>query len=165
MRRTSRCQLFLMLCILAVVSAPAAVAADPLYFAPSEFSPLATQGDFSRLAPRAELAGPSTQATESRPQDIDPARSQIRPLDCTFSNYQHKSATHGAQSHLSCDDAFNQIAAAADGDAQTGCCNLYGAVWYESSVQGTCYYEYPPGLYVAGGYINYTCKFCIPPVC
>jgi hypothetical protein len=158
MRRTSQCRLFLTLCILVVGSAAAALAAEQQCSAPSYFSPLATT---------AEIEGVGTQSPALGPKEINPARSQSRPADCTYSNFQHQSNTHTETSSVSCDDAASKIAADADADARNGCCNLGGSVWYESAVQrSNCLVikTHPPS-YELGGYIFYKCQFCDPATC
>jgi hypothetical protein len=161
MRRTTRCRHFLMLCTLVVGSAPAAVAAGQQCSISSYFSPLGTTVKIDFF---------DSQSPVVHPKDLDPARSQVRPMDCTYSNYQYQSNSYGESSYISCEDAAAKVAEDGDLDAQTGCCNLGGSVWWESSVQrSNCLHQDPPpppnGIYSLSGYIFYKCKFCLPPSC
>jgi hypothetical protein len=157
MRRTSRFQLFLILCLLVVGSAPAAFAAEQCSV-PNYFPPLRTA---------AAMDGFDTQSGAFRPQDIDPARSQLRPAACTCNNFQHRSNTYDETSYVSCDDAASKIAADANTEATNVCCNLGGGVCYESPVQRSnclAIETYPPS-YELSGYIFYKCQSCDPPIC
>jgi hypothetical protein len=155
MCRNARCRLFLILSILVVSSAPAAVAAESLCAAPIYLPPAGT---------RAVLDGFSTQAAVFRPQDVDPARSRLRPTSCTNNNWQYQSARYH-ETGETCHDGAVKVAADADAEAQNACCNLGGSVWYESLlVDATCIGCIPPG-YCVSGFIYYKCTSCDPPIC
>jgi hypothetical protein len=154
MCRTAKCWLFVILSIL-VVSASAAVAAEPLCAAPTYLPPVGT---------RAVLDGFGTQAAVSRPQDVDPARSKLRPTSCVYDPIQHQSGFYTETSAVSCADGARKVAADADADAQRSCCNLGGSVWYETQGTYACKGCLPPG-YCVSGYIYYTCVLCDPPIC
>jgi hypothetical protein len=159
MRWTSRCQLILMLCILVVCSAPAAFAAEQQCSAPSYCPPLRTT---------AEIDGFGTQLEAFRPQDIDPARSQLRPAGCTCGYIQYQSNTYDEASYVSCDDAASKIAADANAEATDFCCNAGGRVCYESPVQRSgCVValSFWTPRYLLSGYIFYKCQLCDPPIC
>jgi hypothetical protein len=161
MRRTSRCRHFLILCTLVVGSAPAAVAGQLMCSAQNYFPAVGTRAG--------EIDGLGTQSPALRPQDIDPARSQLRPASCTCNTFvQHQSSTYEGTSRVSCDDAASKIAAAANAEATNVCCNLGGGVCYESPVQRSfCADTCPPhgGCYELFGYIFYECQSCDPPIC
>src|ERR1700680_1370996 len=151
MRRTSRCRHFLMRYTLVVGGARVPVAAEQQCSAASYFSPLGTT---------AKIDGFDSQSPAFRPQDVDPARSQARPMDCTQYNYQHQSNTFGASGYISCDAAAAAVAHDADLDAQNGCCNLGMSVWWESAVVRSncaCEKTYPPQCSLSG-YIFYKCQ-------
>jgi len=154
MCRTTRCQLFLILSILVVSSAPAAVAAEALCAATTYLPPVGT---------RAVLDGFDTQAAVSRPQDVDPARSQLRPTSCGNDPIQFQTAAHDEMSYISCADAASKVAADADADANNGCCNLGGSVSWESIVYAAC--NGCNGAWCAHGWKYYKCTVCNPPIC
>lgn len=162
MRWTSRCRHFLMLCTLVVGSAPAAVAGQLMCSAQNYIPAFGTRAG--------EIDGFGPQSPALRPQDIDPARSQLPLEGCTCNPFQHKSSTYQETSLVSCDDAASKIAAAANAEAASFCCNYGGGVCYESPVQrvGLCNIRPDPPwptVYVLNGYIFFECQTCLPPIC